>query len=196
MGACPWRFESSLRHQLLIPEDPRQRATGGLALGATCFAGLGPLLRSELHRIGASGISVSRIRNHDYVSFRLDSANLRSLRSLRLAEDLFLEIAVAKRIEKPSDIRSLSSRLNKQVTLEAISLKNLLYSGQTGQETQAPVLCLLCQAAPRSSGQSTKSLGTHGAFDSKCIPTMAFERPRRPGVLGVLVGLRNALPAP
>ena len=146
MGACPWRFESSLRHQLLIPEDPRQRSTGGLALGAAGFAGLGPLLRSELHRIGASGISVSRIRNHDYVSFRLDSANLRSLRSLRLAEDLFLEIAVAKQIERPSDIRSLSGRLNKQVTLEAISLKNLLFPARQARKPKRPTyVCFVRQ---------------------------------------------------
>lgn len=96
-------------------------------LGATCFAGLAPLLEKELGRLDATGIASTRLRNHDYLSFRLASKRLRSLRSLHLAEDIFLEIAAAERVERPSDIQTLSRKLNRQTVLDAISLKNAVF---------------------------------------------------------------------
>ena len=97
------------------------------SLGATCFAGLAPLLAKELGRLDATGITSTRLRNHDYLSFHLASGHLHSLRSMRLAEDIFLEVAAARRIERPSDIRMLSGKLNRQTILDAISLKNSIF---------------------------------------------------------------------
>lgn len=109
----------------MVRSGPAARATQ--PLGATCFAGLAPLLARELGRLDATGITSTRLRNHDYLSFRLASRRLHSLRSLRLAEDVFLEVAAAKRIERPSDIQTLSGKLNRQTVLDAISLKNAVF---------------------------------------------------------------------
>ena len=97
-------------------------------LGATCFAGLGPLLRTELGRIGATRISISRIRNYDYLSFQLARDRLSLVTSLRVAEDLFIEVAVRNTIQKSADVRSLSDSLTKPTILDAISVKNILFS--------------------------------------------------------------------
>lgn len=96
-------------------------------LGATCFAGLAPLLARELRRLGAKGIKPTRLRNHDYLSFELAGEHLDSIRSLRLAEDIFLEVATAQRIERPSDVQTLSGKLNRQTVLNAISRKNAVF---------------------------------------------------------------------
>ena len=114
-------------------------------LGATCFAGLAPLLARELGRLDATGITPTRLRNHDYVSFRLAGKHLHSLRSLRLAEDIFLEVAAARRIERPSDIRTLSGKLNRQTVLDAISLKNAVFPGAKARKRPSYV-CFVRQA--------------------------------------------------
>ena len=115
-------------------------------LGATCFAGLGPLLRTELGRIGATRISSSRIRNYDYLSFQLARERLGSVTSLRVAEDLFLEIAVRNTIQKSSDIQSLCDRLTKPTVLDAISVKNLIFSKtETKKRTRPTYICFVKQ---------------------------------------------------
>ena len=57
-----------------------------IALGATCFAGLGPLVSTALARIPATNMAICRIRDYDFVSFRLDRKKLRGLHSLHLVE--------------------------------------------------------------------------------------------------------------
>ncbi len=115
-------------------------------LGATCFAGLGPLLRIELSRIGATRISISRIRNYDYLSFQLARERLRSVTSLRVAEDLFIEVAVRNTIQKSSDIRSLCDSLTKPTILDAISVKNSLFSQKrTKKRTRPTYICFVKQ---------------------------------------------------
>ena len=115
-------------------------------LGATCFAGLGPLLRTELSRIGATRISISRIRNYDYLSFQLARERLGSVTSLRIAEDLFLEIAVRNTIQKSSDIQSLCRSLTKPTVLDAISLKNFIFSKKEAKKRTRPTyICFVKQ---------------------------------------------------
>ena len=118
-------------------------------LGATCFAGLGPLLRVELNRIGATRISISRIRNYDYLSFQLARERLSSATSLRVAEDLFIEIAVRNTIQKSSDIQSLCRSLTKPTILDAISVKNFMFSRFSKKEakkrTRPTYICFVKQ---------------------------------------------------
>ena len=65
-----------------------------IALGATCFAGLGPLVGTALARIPATNIAICRIRDYDFVSFRLDRKKLRGLHSLHLVEDTFCNLRI------------------------------------------------------------------------------------------------------
>ena len=96
-------------------------------LGATCFAGLGPLVERSLERLGAENVATFRIRNYDYVSFRLDRPKIQSLRSVHLLEDVFAEICRVRGIAAPSDIAKLSRRLDRPGLLESIALKNRLF---------------------------------------------------------------------
>ncbi|MDE0659012.1 MAG: methyltransferase domain-containing protein [Gammaproteobacteria bacterium] len=93
-------------------------------LGATCFAGLGPLAQRALERQGAQNVSGFRVRNHDYLSFRLERSEIRSVRSVHLLEDVFLEISRTPSIAKSSDIAKLSRRLDRAAILQSVALKN------------------------------------------------------------------------
>ena len=96
-------------------------------LGAACFAGLGPLVQRALERLGAEDVTGFRVRNHDYVSFRLDRSRIRSLRSVRMVEDLFAEVSRVPGIAGSSDIAKLSRRLDRPASLASIALKNELF---------------------------------------------------------------------
>ena len=96
-------------------------------LGAACFAGLGPLVQRSLERLGAEDVTGFRVRNHDYVSFRLDRSKIRSLRSVRMVEDLFAEVSRVPGIARSSDIAKLSRRLDRPASLSSIALKNELF---------------------------------------------------------------------
>lgn len=108
-------------------------------LGATCFAGLGSLVQRSLEGIGAGNVTAFRIRNHDYVSFRLERSKIRSLRSIHLLEDVFAEITRTRSIETASDIAKLSRRVNRGAVFESIALKNELFPdkkrGRNGRPT-------------------------------------------------------------
>ncbi|MDE0193065.1 MAG: methyltransferase domain-containing protein [Gammaproteobacteria bacterium] len=96
-------------------------------LGATCFAGLGPLVRKALVRHGAKNVSGFRVRNYDYLSFRIERSKIRSVRSVHLLEDVFLEISRTPKIAKSSDVAKLSRRLDRAALLESVALKNELF---------------------------------------------------------------------
>ena len=95
-----------------------------IALGATCFAGLGPLVSNALARIPATNIAICRIRDYDFVSFRLDRKKLRGLHSLHLVEDIFLQLAHTSRINSSADVRKLCAHLNRSNVLDSIAYKN------------------------------------------------------------------------
>ena len=95
-----------------------------IALGATCFAGLGPLVSNALARIPATNIAICRIRDYDFVSFRLDRKKLRGLHSLHLVEDIFLQLAHTSRINSIADVRKLCAHLNRSSVLDSIAHKN------------------------------------------------------------------------
>ena len=96
-------------------------------LGATCFAGLGPLVQQALELEGAENVSRFRVRNFDYLSFRLRRSRIRSVRSVHLLEDVFLEMSRTPKIVKSSDIAKLSRRLDRAALLESVALKNELF---------------------------------------------------------------------
>ena len=111
------------------------------SLGATCFAGLGPLVQRALEREGAKNFARFRVRNFDYLSFRLDRSKIRSVRSAHLLEDVFLEISRLPRIAKSSDSAKLSRRLDRAALLEAVALKNELFPDRKRKRRGPPTFC-------------------------------------------------------
>ena len=77
--------------------------------------------------LGASFVSTRRVRSYEYLSFELGRVNPRTLGSVRLAEDLFVEFGNVARIRHTSDIRTLAKLLGKQQILDAISFRNLVF---------------------------------------------------------------------
>ncbi|MCY3839989.1 MAG: methyltransferase domain-containing protein [Gammaproteobacteria bacterium] len=110
-------------------------------LGATCFAGLGPLVQTVLGRQGAEIVSSFRVRNFDYVSFRLERAKIRSVRSVHLLEDVFLEVSRTPRIAKASDVAKLSRRLERAALLESVAFKNDLFTDGKRNRRGRPTYC-------------------------------------------------------
>ena len=111
------------------------------SLGATCFAGLGPLVQRALERQGARNLAGFRVRNFDYLSFRLERSKIRSLRSVHLLEDVFLEISQVPHIAKSSDNAKLSRRLDRAALLEAVALKNELFPDKKHRRRGPPTFC-------------------------------------------------------
>ena len=109
--------------------------------GASCIAGLGPLAQRALERQGAEGISGFRVRNFDYLSFRLEGAKNQSVRSVHLLEDVFLEISRLPRIAKSSDSAKLSRSLDRSALLEAVALKNELFPDMKRKRRAPPTFC-------------------------------------------------------
>ena len=112
-----------------------------VTLGATCFAGLGPLVQAALERQGAVIVSTFRVRNFDYLSFRLERTKIRSVRSVHLLEDVFLELSRALRIARSSDSAKLSRRLARAALLEAVALKNELSPDKKPKRRGPPTYC-------------------------------------------------------
>ena len=88
-----------------------------ITLGVTCFAGLGPMVAASLARIPATNIATSRIRDHDFVSFRMDREALPRLHSLHVIEDVFLQIARIDRVAAGGDVRKLCAGLRRATVL-------------------------------------------------------------------------------
>ena len=109
-----------------------------ITLGVTCFAGLGPLVTRSLARIPATGIATSRIRDHDFVSFRLDREALPRLHSLHVIEDAFLQIARIDRITSGGDVRRLCAGLKQSTVLDAIACKNQFSRESAYRRRKAP----------------------------------------------------------
>lgn len=109
--------------------------------GATCIAGLGTLAQRALERQGAKGVSGFRVRNFDYLSFRLERAQIRSVRSVHLLEDVFLETSRVSHIAKSSDSAKLSRRLDRAALLEAVALKNELFPDNRRNRRGPPAYC-------------------------------------------------------
>lgn len=107
-------------------------------LGAACFAGLGPLVQRALQRLGAADVAGFRIRNYDYVSFRLERSKMPSIRSVRMVEDLFAEVSRIPGIARSSDIAKLSRRLDRPALLAPIALKNELFPDQKPRRRGSP----------------------------------------------------------
>ena len=110
-------------------------------LGATCFAGLGPLVQRALERQGAVSVSRLRVRNFDYLSFRLERSKIRAVRSVHLLEDVFLEISRTPEITKSSDVAKLSRRLGRVALLESVALKNELFADKKRNRRGRPTYC-------------------------------------------------------
>ena len=132
-----------------MKEPPRQRSPSSahntaramgntVVLGATCFAGLGPLVRTALTRLSATDISISRIRDYDLVTFRLDRRKLSALQSLCVVEDVFLQIGRTDRITRTSDIRKLCARLNQSVVLDSIAARNDFFAMRGHRPKKTP----------------------------------------------------------
>ena len=109
-----------------------------IALGVTCFAGLGPLVTKALARIPATSIATSRIRDHDFVSFRMDREELPRLHSLHVIEDVFLQIARIDRITASGDVRKLCAGLKRATVLDAIVCKNQFSRAPPHRRRKAP----------------------------------------------------------
>ena len=107
-------------------------------LGAACFAGLGPLVQRTLKRLGAADVAGFRIRNYDYVSFRLERSKMPSIRSVRMVEDLFAEVSRTPGIARSSDIAKLSRRLDRPALLASIALKNELFPDKRPRRGGSP----------------------------------------------------------
>lgn len=107
-------------------------------LGAACFAGLGPLVQRALKRLGAADVAGFRIRNYDYVSFRLERSKMPSIRSVRMVEDLFAEVSRTPGIARSSDIAKLSRRLDRPALLASIALKNELFPDKRPRRGGSP----------------------------------------------------------
>ena len=112
-----------------------------VTLGATCFAGLGPLVQRALERQGAVSVSRLRVRNFDYLSFRLERSKIRAVRSVHLLEDVFLEISRTPEITKSSDVAKLSRRLGRVALLESVALKNELFADRKRNRRGRPTYC-------------------------------------------------------
>lgn len=110
-------------------------------LGATCFAGLGPLAQRVLARQGAESVSGFRVRNFDYLSFRLERSQIRSVRAVHVLEDVFLETSRVSRIAKSSDSAKLSRGLDRAALLEAVALKNELFPDKKRKRRGTPTFC-------------------------------------------------------
>ena len=121
-------------------------STSSTKLGAVCFAGLGPLLRTELEGLGTSFISSQKVRTYEYLSFELGRVDPRTLASVRLAEDLFLEFGNVASIRHASDISTLAKLLGKQHILDAISIRNLVFPrDQRKKGKQVSYVCFVKQ---------------------------------------------------
>lgn len=107
-------------------------------LGAACFAGLGPLVQRALERLGAEHVTGFRIRNYDYVSFRLERSKMRSIGSVRMVEDLFAEVSRIPGIARSSDIAKLSRRVDRPALLASIALKNELFPDKKPRRRGSP----------------------------------------------------------
>ena len=105
---------------------------------------------ATLERIGAKNITAFRIRNHDYVSFRLERSKIRSLRSIHLLEDVFAEITRTRSIATASDIAKLSRRVNRGTVFESIALKNELFPDKKrGRNGRPTYFCFVRQSKDR-----------------------------------------------
>ena len=91
-----------------------------VAMAVTCFAGLGSLVQGTLWSLGARNVTISRIRDYDLLRFRFNRPELAQLRSLHVAEDIFVELARMKAIRKPADIRRLCTSVDRAGVLDAI----------------------------------------------------------------------------
>ena len=117
-------------------------------LGAVCFAGLGPLVQRALEHLGAENITGFRVRNYDYLSFRLERSEIGSIRSVRMVEDLFAEVARIPGIARSSDIAKLSRRLDRPALLASIDLKNELFPDHKPRRPGTPAYaCFVRQDA-------------------------------------------------
>ena len=118
-----------------------------ITLGVTCFAGLGPLVTASLDRIRATSIATTRIRDHDFVSFRMDREALPRLHSLHVVEDVFLEITRIDRIAASGDVRRLCAGLKRSTVLDAIICKNQFSREPPHRRRKAPsYFCFVRQA--------------------------------------------------
>ena len=107
-------------------------------LGAACFAGLGPLVQRALERLGAEAVTGFRIRNYDYVSFRIERSKIPSIRSVGMVEDVFVEVSRIPDISRSSDIAKLSRRLDRPALLASIALKNELFPDKRSRRRGSP----------------------------------------------------------
>ena len=112
-----------------------------VTLGATCFAGLGPLVRNALERHGAEIVATFRVRNFDYLSFRLERSRIRAVRSVHLLEDVFLAMSRTSKIAKSSDVAKLSRGINRTTLLESVALKNELFPDKKRKRRGPPTYC-------------------------------------------------------
>ena len=138
-----------------------------VTLGATCFAGLGLVVRDALARLGASNIAIARVRNHDYVKFRLKREQAIGLGSLHVVEDVFLEIARTAEIRGRSDIRKLCAPLGRYRLLNAIALKNDIFETQSRRRRKTPSYwCFVRQDHDRPIHRRLVAAGVNSAINS------------------------------
>lgn len=109
-----------------------------ITLGVTCFAGLGPMVTASLASMPATNIATSRIRDHDFVSFRMDRDALPRLHSLHVIEDAFLQIGRIDRITASGDVRKLCAGLKRSTVLDAITCKNQFSREPAHRRRKAP----------------------------------------------------------
>ena len=108
-----------------------------LRVSAVVFAGLGKLASRELHSIGIVNIESTRIRNYDYLSFKLSPDNLNRLRSLRIVEDLFIEIGRLRKLDRKSDLSQIKRTMKKESLISAVNRKNQFSGGRRQAKRRA-----------------------------------------------------------
>ena len=96
------------------------------------------MVQRALERLGAEAVTGFRIRNYDYVSFRLERSKIRSIRSVRMVEDVFVEVSRIPDISGSSDIGKLSRRLDRPALLASIALKNELFPDEKPRRRGLP----------------------------------------------------------
>lgn len=85
-----------------------------MRFSALAIAGLGPRAQQELKSKGAREFRASRLRNHDVITFAIDSKSLGALANARLVEDFFVEVSRVGQLRNRSDLANLVAGIEPQ----------------------------------------------------------------------------------
>jgi SAM-dependent methyltransferase len=94
------------------------------------YAGLKGIAKKELVRLGATILKHDRLSNYDIIYFNLPQNKVKTLNSLKIAEDLLYIIERDIVLNNKKDLNKISLAISREAIFKGINFKNKVFPGK------------------------------------------------------------------